>query len=164
MTAQTETSSQSVNGLHILNSQLPPPNSVYHRPSQLPVLCLVSQLCPTRRAYGLFPARTLCPLGFSRQEYWSGLPCPPSRGSSQPRDGTQVSCIAGTFFTIWAPREAQEYQSWYPIPSPGDLPDLGIQPESPALQADSVTSWATREAPQLPALPFKNKHLPNLLF
>ena len=25
----------------------------------------------------LEPARLLCPWGFSRQEYWSGLPCPP---------------------------------------------------------------------------------------
>ena len=32
-----------------------------------------------------------------------------SRGSSQPRDQTQVSCIAGRFFTICATREAQEY-------------------------------------------------------
>ena len=30
-----------------------------------------------------------------------------SRGSSQPRDQTQVSRIAGGFFTIWATREAQ---------------------------------------------------------
>ena len=29
-----------------------------------------------------------------------------SRGSSQPRDQTQVSCIAGRFFTIWAITEA----------------------------------------------------------
>ena len=29
-----------------------------------------------------------------------------SRGSSQPRDRTQVSCIAGGFFTIWATGEA----------------------------------------------------------
>ena len=29
-----------------------------------------------------------------------------SRGSSQPRDRTQVSCIAGRFFTVWATREA----------------------------------------------------------
>ena len=29
------------------------------------------------RPYGLQPARLLCPWGFSRQEYWSGLPCPP---------------------------------------------------------------------------------------
>ena len=31
---------------------------------------------------------------------------PFSRGSSQPRDRTQVSCIAGRFFTNWAMREA----------------------------------------------------------
>ena len=79
-------------------------------------------------------------MGFSRQEYWSGLPCPPpgdlpnpgiepkslalwedsfhlspqgsprilewvaypfSRGTSQPRNPTRVSCIAGRFFTSW---------------------------------------------------------------
>ena len=34
---------------------------------------------------------------------------PFSRGSSQPRDRTQVSCIAGRFFTSWATRETQEY-------------------------------------------------------
>ena len=39
-------------------------------------------------------------MGFSRQEYWSGLPCP----------------------------------------SPGDLPDPGIEPWSPALRADALTS------------------------
>ena len=32
-------------------------------------------------------------------------------------------------------REAQEYWSGEPIPSPVDLPDPGIKPESPALQA-----------------------------
>ena len=39
-------------------------------------------------------------MGFSRQEYWSGLPFPP----------------------------------------PGDLPDPGIKPGSPAFQADTLTS------------------------
>jgi len=39
-------------------------------------------------------------MGFSRQEYWSGLPCPP----------------------------------------PGDLPNPGIKPRSPALQADFIPS------------------------
>ena len=34
-----------------------------------------------------------------------------SRGSSQPRDWTQVSHTAGRFFTSWATREAQEYWS-----------------------------------------------------
>ena len=33
---------------------------------------------------------------------------PFSRGPSQPRDQTQVSCIAGRFFTGWATRGAQE--------------------------------------------------------
>ena len=32
----------------------------------------------------------------------------------------------------------QEYWSGLSFPSPGDLPDLGIEPGSPALQADSL--------------------------
>ena len=87
-------------------------------------------------------------MGFSRQEYWSGLPCPPpgdlpnsgieprsqhcrqilhhlshqgslwilewvaypfSRGSSRPRNQTRVSCVAGSFLTHWAMREALKY-------------------------------------------------------
>ena len=34
----------------------------------------------------------------------------------------------------------QECQSGLPFPSPGDLPDPGIKPESPALQADTLPS------------------------
>ena len=34
----------------------------------------------------------------------------------------------------------QEYWSGWPFPSAGDLPDSGIGPRSPALQADSLTS------------------------
>ena len=34
----------------------------------------------------------------------------------------------------------QEYWSGLPFPSPGDLPDPGIKPKSPALQADSLPS------------------------
>ena len=44
--------------------------------------------------------RLLCPQEFSRQEYWSSLPCPP----------------------------------------PGDIPNLGIEPRTPTLQADSLPS------------------------
>ena len=32
----------------------------------------------------------------------------------------------------------QEYWSGLPFPSPGDLPDSGIQPLSPALHSDSL--------------------------
>ena len=37
---------------------------------------------------------------------------PFSKGSSQPRDRAQVSCIAGGFFTSWATGEAHEYWCW----------------------------------------------------
>ena len=41
-------------------------------------------------------------MGFSRQEYWSGLPCPPP--GDLPDLGTELTstcifCIAGRFFT-----------------------------------------------------------------
>ena len=77
-------------------------------------------------------------LEFSRSEYWSWVAFPFSRGSSQPRDQIQVSHFAGRFFTNWATREAKEYWSEQPIPSPGDLPDPEIELGSPALQTDSL--------------------------
>ena len=61
-----------------------------------------------------------------------------SRGSSWQRDQTQISHIVGWFFTNWASREAQEYWSGQPIPSPVNLPHPGIEPGSPALQVDSL--------------------------
>ena len=69
---------------------------------------LVAQSCPTlcdpmncslpgsSLSMGILQARMLewVDISFSRGSFW-------------PRDGTQVSCIAGRFFTIWATREAQ---------------------------------------------------------
>ena len=46
----------------------------------------------------------------SRILRWVAIPF--SRGSSQPRDQTQVSYIVGRFFTNWATREAQHHASW----------------------------------------------------
>ena len=43
-------------------------------------------------------------MGFSRQEYWSGLPFSFSRESSQPRDQTWVSRISGRRLNLWATR------------------------------------------------------------
>ena len=42
----------------------------------------------------------------------------------------------------WTPTifSRQEYWSGLPFPSPGDLPDPGIKPRFPALQADSLLS------------------------
>ena len=66
----------------------------------------VAQLCPALcdpmdyTVHGILQARIL---------EWVAIPF--SRGSSQPRDQTQVSRIAGGFFTSWATKEAQEYWS-----------------------------------------------------
>ena len=50
---------------------------------------------PGFSVYGIFQARIL---------EWVAMPS--SRGSSQSRNQTQVSHIAGRFFTIWATRDA----------------------------------------------------------
>ena len=64
------------------------------------VLCLI--LCKSMDCS--LPASSV--YGISRLEYWSGLPFPFSGDIPQPRDRTQISCIAGRFFTILATREA----------------------------------------------------------
>ena len=74
------------------------------------VLCLIAQSCltlcnlmdcrpPGFSVHGILQARILERVAM------------PSRGSSQPKDQTQVSHIADGFVTIWATREAQEYWS-----------------------------------------------------
>ena len=70
---------------------------------------LVTRLCatlcdpvdcslPGSSVRGIFQARIL---------EWIAIPF--SRVSSWPRDQTQVSCIAGRFFTVWATREVPHY-------------------------------------------------------
>ena len=49
---------------------------------------------------GLQPARLLCPWRFLQARILEWVAMPSSRGSSQPRDRTQVSHIAGEFFTV----------------------------------------------------------------
>ena len=49
------------------------------------------------------PVSSVCGILQARILEWVVIPF--SRGSSQPRDRTQVSWIAGGFFTIWAPRK-----------------------------------------------------------
>ena len=43
--------------------------------------------------------------------------------------------LPGSSFLVFS---RQEYWAGFPFPSPGDLPDPGIEPGSPALQADSL--------------------------
>ena len=69
-------------------------------------VCIVAQSCltlcdpmdcspPGSSVNGILQTRIL---------KWVSMPF--SRGFSQPRDRTQVFCIAGKFFTVWATREA----------------------------------------------------------
>ena len=44
----------------------------------------------------------------------------------------------------------QEYWSGLPFLSPGDLPDPGIEPRSPALQADTLNSEPPGKLSKLP--------------
>ena len=43
----------------------------------------------------------------------------------------------------------QEYWSGLPFPSPGDLPDPGVEPRSPTLQIDALTSAPGRNISNL---------------
>ena len=54
------------------------------------------------------PASSVRGILRARIPEWVAIPF--SRGSSWPRDWTQVSCIAGKFFPFWATREARLYQ------------------------------------------------------
>jgi len=52
------------------------------------------------RPHGLQLARLLCPWGFSRQEYWSGLPCPPSGDLPNPRiESRSLALQAGSLLS-----------------------------------------------------------------
>ena len=94
----------------------------------------VTQLCPTlcnpmdsfppaSPVHGILQARIL---------EWVAIPF--SRGSSQPKGQTQVSCMAGGFFTAWATREAPRppppattlYKQEHPKASQG-APGAGAQ-------------------------------------
>ena len=64
------------------------------------------------RPHGLQQSRLLRPWTLQAKTLeWVVIPF--SRGSSQPRDQTLVSCIIGRVFTIWATREAQDiFKIW----------------------------------------------------
>ena len=66
----------------------------------------VTQSYPTPATPWTVARQAPLSMGFSRQEYWSGLPFPsPGAGSSQPRDQIRVCCIASLLFINWATRK-----------------------------------------------------------
>ena len=96
-------------------------------------------------------------MGFSRQEYWSGLPFLfPGDLNLGPRHCMQTLYRLSHYSSVWVKSftcvwlfaipwtvayqasqsmgfSRQEYWSGLPFPSPGDLPDPEIEPGSPAL-------------------------------
>ena len=73
---------------------------------------------------------------------WVAFPF--SRGSSQRRDRTQVSHIAGGFFTSWGTREAWKtvwrFLKRLELSCDSAIPLLGIYPEKTVIQKDTSTS------------------------
>ena len=56
------------------------------------VCSVVSVMSDSLWPHGLQPTRLLCPWWFSRQEYWSGLPCPPPWDLPDPGMETRLQC------------------------------------------------------------------------
>ena len=130
---------------------------------EVPVL-FITQLClilcnptdcgpPGSSVHGILQARIL---------EWVAIPF--STGSSQPRDQTRVSCIAGRFLTNWVTREAQiftylaasDLSCWdlslqcrlsYSTACGTLIPWLGIKPVSPCIAGRMFNHWATRQVP-----------------
>ena len=98
-------------------------------------------------AHGILQARIL---------EWVAFPF--SRGSSQPRDRTQVSRIAGGFFTSWATREAQDYWSVAYLFSSRSY-QLRNRTGVSCIAGGIFTSWAIREVPSYRKLLLSTKIL-----
>ena len=79
-----------------------------NRFSSWKVKVLVAQSCPTLCRHGVTdcspPGSSIHGILQARMLEWVAIPF--SRGSSQSRDWTQVSCTAGRLFIVWATREA----------------------------------------------------------
>ena len=107
-------------------------NDIHTSTMTIPSEVEVTQLCPTLcdpmdfTVHGILQARIL---------EWVAFPF--SRGSFQPRDWTQISHIAGGFFTSWVPKNTGVSSLRH---SPADLSNPGIEPESSALQEDSLST------------------------
>ena len=129
----------------------------------------VKSLCRARLLATPWTAAFQAPpsMGFSRQEYWSGVytlsqhtkdfPGGPVIGDPHASEGVvggavcgcMLSCVQLSAFPWTVAHQAarsmefsrKEYWSGLPFPSPGDLPNPGIKPAplvSPALAVDSL--------------------------
>ena len=112
--------------------------SLYWRPSLLLLLFSLQVISNCLRPLRLYVAHQASwSVGFSRQEYWSGLPFSFSRGSSWHRDQTCVSWIGRRILYPWVTSEAR--RPFYNRVRAKFLEMAGLQalPASSAFQA----SW-----------------------
>ena len=79
---------------------------VSYTPACVCVFVLVTQLCPTLwdPIDCSLPASSVLRILQARIQEWIVIPF--SKGSSWPRNWTQISCTEGRFFTIWAASKA----------------------------------------------------------
>ena len=78
------------------------------------MLCVLSRFSYVRlfETPWTVTTRLLCPWGFSRQEYWSGLPFPSPGDLPEPEIkplSLKSPALAGRFFTTSATWEAQNF-------------------------------------------------------
>ena len=100
------------------------------------VLCLVTQSCPT-----LCDPRLLCSWGFSRQEYWRGLPFPPPGDLPIPGIKPRSFALQADSLPSVPPEKSKNTGVGSLSLLQGILdPNPGIGPGSLALQADSLPS------------------------
>ena len=96
---------------------------------------------------GLQPSRILCPWEFSRQEYWSGLPCPPPGDLFNPGIESRSPALQMDFFYHLSHQGSPRILAWVAYPfSPGTSwprNRTGV----PTLQEDSLPAELPRENP-----------------
>ena len=83
----------------------------------------------------------LLSMGFSRQDYGSGLSCHPPGDFPNPETEPRSPALrAGGRAVLYhlSHQGNPRILEWVAYPFSRDLPDPGIEPESPALQADSL--------------------------
>ena len=96
--------------------------------------------------HGLYPARLLCPWGFSRQEYWSGLPCPPQGDLLNPRIEPWSPALQAVSLPSEPPGKPKNTELGILSLLPGNFP---TQESNQGLlySRQILYSWAIQEAP-----------------
>ena len=76
------------------------------------IVVSVAKPCPTL-LWLLCSLQTSLSMGFPRQKYWSGLPCPPPWDLPNPgiKPASLRSALAGRFFTLSHPGSSEEDES-----------------------------------------------------